>query len=278
MSTYFIGDIHGCFNELMHLLEKVSFDANSDVLWLTGDLINRGPKSLEVLRFVSSLGDNVKMVLGNHDVNLIALYASIKNSKKSSLMNNLLKSHDIDYLIYWLRKQPLFRVDHKKKIIMSHAGMYPYWDIQTASCYAKKIESMLCNHNYDTFLDFLYNNSDIKSKLYECTVFKNRELECLKLALNVFTRMRYCLPNGELDMTCKQSPSKNISSLLPWFFIKNSCLEDYCVFFGHWASLEKNITPKNIISLDTGCCWGGILSMFRLEDKKWFVQESEIKK
>lgn len=278
MSTYFVGDIHGCFSELVSLLEKVSFSINSDCLWLAGDLVNRGPSSLEVIRLVSSLGNSAKMVLGNHDLNLIASYAHVKDSKKNNLIKDLLKSKDIDDLIHWLRQQPLLIVDSKRKIVMSHAGMYPYWDIDTALFYAKKIESMLLNKNFDIFLKIFFADDFTKNNFCGYNISEYQELKRLIFSLNVFTRMRYCLPNKKLDMTCKLSPSEKTLPLLPWFCIKNKFLDDYFVFFGHWASLERNITPKKIIALDTGCCWGGGLSMFRLEDKKWFHQRSEIKK
>lgn len=274
MSTYFIGDIHGCFNEFNRLLDRVSFNVKYDYLWLTGDLIDRGPGSLEVINLIMSLGTSIKMVLGNHDLNLIAIYANVKKETiKSSIISNLLKFKKIDEIIFWLRHQPLVQIDDYKKIIMVHAGIYPYWDINLVKYYSKKIEMMLCHKYYDTFLKILFNNKLINKK--DCL---SNEINSLSFALNVFTRMRYCLPNGDLDMTHKQSPTKDILPLLPWFSIKNNNLNDYSIFFGHWASLKENVTPFKIIPLDTGCCWGGKLSMYCLETKDWFFEHSKINK
>ncbi|QCI23169.1 symmetrical bis(5'-nucleosyl)-tetraphosphatase [Buchnera aphidicola] len=271
MSTYFVGDIHGCYDELMKLLEQVSFDKKLDHLWLTGDLVNRGLKSIEVMRFVSSLGSNAHVVLGNHDLNLIFIYASIKRKKcESDVILNILKSKYIDYLIDWLRQQPLLQIDENKKVIMVHAGIHPFWSIKTAKMYANKLESILCNRNYDIFFKTIFNSSITKY-----VDDSSRNLDSLSFSLNVFTKMRYCYCNGTLDMKHKNTPSIDTFPMLPWFSMKNSSLQDYFIFFGHWASLKRNITPLKIISLDTGCCWGGMLSMFRFEDKKWFHQKSE---
>ncbi|XBC43439.1 MAG: symmetrical bis(5'-nucleosyl)-tetraphosphatase [Buchnera aphidicola (Meitanaphis flavogallis)] len=272
MSTYFIGDIHGCYNEFMKLLEQVSFNEKLDHLWLTGDLVNRGSKSIEVMRFVSSLGSNLHLVLGNHDLNLIAIHANIKNKKsKNDIISNILKSKDIDYLMNWLRKQSLLKIDETRKIIMVHAGIHPFWNINIAKNYAKKLESILCHKNYDTLFKSIFNSSIVKY-----VDNSSRDLDSLRFSLNVFTRMRYCYCDGTLDMINKQSPSMDTFPMLPWFSMRNNNLQDYCIFFGHWASLDSSITPKRFISLDTGCCWGGSLSMFRLEDKKWFRQKSEM--
>ncbi|XBC37787.1 MAG: symmetrical bis(5'-nucleosyl)-tetraphosphatase [Buchnera aphidicola (Meitanaphis microgallis)] len=272
MSTYFVGDVHGCYNELMKLLEKVSFNEKLDHLWLTGDLVNRGPKSIEVMRFVSSLGTNAHVVLGNHDLNLIAIYANIKHKKfKNDIISNILDAKDIDFLINWLRQQPILQVDETRKIIMVHAGVHPFWSINTAKIYARKLESILCNRNYAVLFESIFNNNIVK---YINNSFQ--ELDCLSFSLNVFTRMRYCYCDGMLDMKHKQSPVINMFPMLPWFAIKNNNLKNYSIFFGHWASLKNNITPSKIVSLDTGCCWGGKLSMFCLEDNEWFYQKSEI--
>ncbi|XBC38307.1 MAG: symmetrical bis(5'-nucleosyl)-tetraphosphatase [Buchnera aphidicola (Floraphis choui)] len=271
MSTYFVGDVHGCYNELMKLLEQVVFDEKLDHLWLTGDLVNRGSNSIEVMRFVSSLGSHAHVVLGNHDLNLIAIYFNIKNKQsKNDIILDMLKSKYIDDLVDWLRRQPLLQIDEKRKIIMVHAGIHPFWNMYTAKVYSKQLESILCDNSCDSLFKSIFNNNIVKYVNYSF-----QDLDCLSFSLNVFTRMRYCYCDGMLDLKCKQSPSLDTLPLLPWFLIKNTNFQDYYVFFGHWASLKKNLTPSNIISLDTGCCWGGALSMLRFEDKKWFQQKSE---
>ncbi|XBC40873.1 MAG: symmetrical bis(5'-nucleosyl)-tetraphosphatase [Buchnera aphidicola (Nurudea yanoniella)] len=271
MSTYFVGDIHGCYYELMKLLEKISFDEKLDYLWSTGDLINRGPNSIEVMRFISSLGSHARLVLGNHDLNLIFSYTQNKYKRFNDyIISDILKAKDIDILINWLRKQPLLQIDKKRKIIMVHAGIHPYWDIDVSRMYSDKLGSFLCNINYDILLRSIFNNAIVNYIDNSC-----RKLNRLSFSLNVFTRMRYCFNDGTLDMECKKSPSIDTYPLIPWFSIKNNSLQDYILFFGHWASLKKNIVSPKIISLDTGCCWGGYLSMFRLEDSKWFSQPAQ---
>jgi len=256
----------------MKLLEKVSFNKKLDSLWVTGDLVNRGSKSLEVMRFISSLGSSARVVLGNHDLNLIATYANIKcKNFKNDIILKILESKDIDFLIYWLRKQPFLQIDKIRKIIMVHAGIHPFWNVKLSINYSQKLQYVLCGHNYTKFLKSILNSSVVRYS----DDFSD-ELELLKFNLNVFTKMRYCYCDGTLDMKHKQSPSKDTFPMLPWFSINNESLKDYFLFFGHWASLKHNITPKNVISLDTGCCWGGTLSMFRFEDQRWFRQNSEM--
>ncbi len=132
MSTYLIGDVHGCYDELIALLAQVEFDPRRDTLWLTGDLVARGPGSLEVLRYVKSLGDSVRLVLGNHDLHLLAVFAGISRNKPKDRLKSLLEAPDADELLNWLRRQPLLQVDEEKKLVMAHAGITPQWDLETA--------------------------------------------------------------------------------------------------------------------------------------------------
>lgn len=271
MSNYIVGDIHGCNIELQSLLQKVNFSTKSDKLWLTGDLIFRGPSSLEVLRFVYSIRNCVKMVLGNHDINLLKLYHNIKNKKNYVNKNNILKllhAPDIKILINWLRKQPLLQIDNQKKLIMVHAGIYPKWNIQDLKKYAKKIHNKLSNDNYLTFLQSIPKNlPDYWNKNFT-------ELEKLYFAINIFTKMRYCYLNGKLDSKFKNAPKYVPKFLKPWFSFPININKDYIIIFGHWASLEKIQVAKNIFGLDTGCCWGNYLSMLCIENNKIFVQKS----
>ncbi|VFP85536.1 bis(5'-nucleosyl)-tetraphosphatase (symmetrical) ApaH [Candidatus Erwinia haradaeae] len=266
MSTYFIGDIHGCYNELQLLLSQVKFNPNTDQLWLTGDLVARGPCSLEVLCFLQKLGKCVKLVLGNHDLHLLAIYAGKRRNKPKDLLNKLLASNKIQSLIDWLRCQPLVQIDEVRKIIMSHAGITPQWDIQTVRMCANEIELMLSSNSYQLFLDAMY--GDFPS--YWSPQLTG--LARLRFSTNALTRMRYCLPSGELDMTSKELPDQVTPSLQPWFRIPRNISSEYTIIFGHWAALAGKWVPKGIIALDTGCCWGGCLTMLRWEDKKIFVQ------
>ncbi|MCW5197327.1 symmetrical bis(5'-nucleosyl)-tetraphosphatase [Buchnera aphidicola] len=269
MSIYLTSDIHGCYNKLQVLLKKISFNPDYDSLWVAGDLVSRGQQSLEVLRFLKSLGTRVKIVLGNHDIRAILIYFGIKNFDKNDNLKVLFESHDSDVLIDWLRKQPLFIVDKKQKIIMVHAGVYPLWDINTVQNYSNIIEYYLSSENYIDFLKKIKHTSS-------CCLWKENMsyLEQIKFSINIFTRMRYCYLNKLLDMRYKCSPNElyNKTCLKPWFTFKNLIPKKYSIFFGHWASLPKKIISynNNIISLDTGCCWGRELSIIRWNDKMWF--------
>ena len=266
MNTYLIGDVHGCYDELQALLHQVEFNPQQDQLWLTGDLVARGPASLDVLRFVRSLGDSVKLVLGNHDLNLLAIHAGISRNKPKDRLTELLQAEDADELMDWLRRQPLLQVDEEKKLVMAHAGITPQWDIATARMCAREVEFALSSDNYATYLSSMYGDmpnhwtTDLTG------------LARLRFISNAFTRMRYCFPNGQLDMLSKESPENVPAPLKPWFNLPGLVAPEYTIVFGHWASLEGKGTPEGIIGLDTGCCWGGELTMLRWEDKQIFTQ------
>ncbi|WWP00047.1 MAG: bis(5'-nucleosyl)-tetraphosphatase (symmetrical) ApaH [Candidatus Dasytiphilus stammeri] len=280
MSTYLIGDVHGCYKELCILLNRVNFDPTKDILWLTGDLIARGPDSLKVLRYIRSLEKSVRLVLGNHDLHLIAsLYGDYKTPNKKDL-EEILKASDAEDLIYWLRHHPLLQIDEEKKIIMSHAGIYPQWDLDTAKECAGEVELMLASDDYLTFLHDMYNDRNIMLNSWSPN-FKG--IVRWQFITNVLTRMRYCFPQGQLDMICKDPPSCAPALLQPWFSLPNRILlssndGDYTIIFGHWASLNGQYTPNGIICLDTGCCWGGSLTMLCWERKTFIVQPCSIDK
>ncbi|CCG88327.1 bis(5'-nucleosyl)-tetraphosphatase (symmetrical) ApaH [Erwinia piriflorinigrans] len=272
MSTYLIGDIHGCYHELQSLLDQVQFNPETDQLWLTGDLVARGPDSLEVLRFVRALGDCVKLVLGNHDLHLLAVYAGIGRNKPKDRLSALLEADDVDELINWLRRQPLIQVDEEKKLVMAHAGITPQWDIETAQICAREVEAVLSSDTYPLFLNAMY--GDMPNNWSP----ELSGLARLRFSTNALTRMRYCFPNGQLDMIAKESPDSAPPPLKPWFNIPGPVSRDYTIVFGHWASLEGKGTPEGIFALDTGCCWGGSLSMLRWEDKQMFIEASQREK
>lgn len=264
MYNYFVGDIHGCYKELKSVLRKARFNFKNDILWVTGDLVNRGPDSLKVLRYIKKLDLSAKIVLGNHDINFI-----IENSRKIKKNKDI--KDDLDILINWLRNQPLLIIDNEKKIIMSHAGFSPQFNIKTIQLYAREIEYILKGDKYFYFSDFLYNDSfnEFSSNL--------DSFSRICFGINALTRMRYCFLNGNLNID-KNNLNKNIKNCKPWFQFKLNIPKDYSIIFGHWSSVKKTDIPKNIYCLDTGCCWGGKLTLFRWEDKKYFVQNSFLKK
>lgn len=266
MSTLLIGDIHGCYRELRAVLELAEFNPKRDILWITGDLVARGPDSLQVLRYVRSLGDSVRLVLGNHDLHLLAIYAGISRNKPKNNLSELLAAKDCDELINWLRKHPVLQVDEEKKLIMVHAGITPQWDMKTALVCAREVEAILRSDSYPLFLDSMY--GDLPNYWDE----KLSGLSRLRYITNVLTRMRYCYPNGSLDMICKESPKNAPYPLKPWFDIEGPISREYSIAFGHWAALNGKGTPENIYALDTGCCWGGELTLLRWEDKTYFRQ------
>ncbi|MGY3113558.1 bis(5'-nucleosyl)-tetraphosphatase (symmetrical) [Pantoea eucalypti] len=272
MSTYLIGDVHGCYDELRALLQQVDFNPEQDTLWLTGDLVARGPGSLEVLRYVKSLGDAVRLVLGNHDLHLLAVYAGISRNKPKDRLTPLLEADDADELINWLRRQPLLQVDEEKKLVMGHAGITPQWDIETAKKCAREVEAVLASDSYPLFLDAMY--GDMPNNWSDDLTGLAR----LRFSTNALTRMRYCFPNGQLDMICKDAPESALPPLKPWFNIAGPVARDYTIVFGHWASLEGKGTPEGIIGLDTGCCWGGTLTLLHWETQRYVVQPSNREK
>lgn len=266
MSTYLIGDIHGCYTEFEALLDKVSFNSTVDELWLTGDLVARGPDSLAVLRRVKSLGKAVKLVLGNHDLHLLAVYAGISRNKEKDKLSPLLEAEDCDELINWLRRQPMLQVDHQKKLIMGHAGITPQWNIELAQSCARELEAVLSSDSYPLFLNAMY--GDLPNNWSP----QLSGLAKLRFSCNALTRMRYCFLHGQLDLICKETPEHATPPLKPWFSLPRQIPEDYTVIFGHWASLQGKGLPEGVIGLDTGCCWGGKLTLLHWEEKRYYQQ------
>lgn len=268
MANLLIGDIHGCYDQFMRVLEKADFNS-SDTVWLTGDLVARGPKSLDVLRFVKNNQSQMRVILGNHDLNLLAVYAGIRKSHKKDNIEQILSAPDCDELINWFRKQPLIQIDESLKIIMIHAGISPQWDLPTTIKCAQDLHAVLSSDAYPLFLDSMYGNyPDLWSDDLQ-------GLERLRFISNVFTRMRYCYADGQLDMYCKESPKDAPSNLKPWFDLPRQIPAEYSIVFGHWAALKGKGTPDNIYGLDTGCCWGGRLTCLRWEDKKYFKKKNK---
>lgn len=267
MANLLIGDVHGCYNELVKLLEQAHYSPAQDCLWFTGDLIARGKQSLEVLRFIKSLGSQAKVVLGNHDIHLLSIHAGLKKSKPKDYLDALLAAPDCDELIDWLRHQPLLQLEPNLKLVMTHAGIPPNWSLEDAvelSCF---VEKRLQSDNYQKWLDKLYGN---KPTQYSLSLSKS---EKLRYSCNALTRMRYCYPDGELELTCKVAPDKAPSPLKPWFSYPSKVIEQgYCIAFGHWAALEGKWTPAQIYALDTGCCWGGKLTLLNIESQTIFSQ------
>jgi len=205
-------------------------------------------------------------------LHLLAVYAGISRNKPKDRLTPLLEADDADELINWLRRQPLLQVDEEKKLVMGHAGITPQWDIETAKKCAREVEAVLASDSYPLFLDAMY--GDMPNNWSEDLTGLAR----LRFSTNALTRMRYCFPNGQLDMICKDAPESALPPLKPWFNIEGPVARDYTIVFGHWASLEGKGTPEGIIGLDTGCCWGGTLTLLHWETQRYVVQPSNREK
>ncbi|MGO1297662.1 MAG: bis(5'-nucleosyl)-tetraphosphatase (symmetrical) ApaH [Vibrio sp.] len=270
MATYIVGDIQGCLDELRCLLDKVQFDPQQDQLWLAGDLVARGPKSLETLRFVRDLGDAAQVILGNHDLHLLAVSLGIHSPKPKDQTQPIFSAPDKTELLTWLRQQPLL-AEHSE-FIMCHAGISPQWDLETARAAAQEVEAILHHGDWQWLLRNMYENQP--------DYWRNdlTGIDRYRYIINAFTRMRFCYADGRLDMQCKRPP-KDIhnSAIMPWFETPERISVAKPIIFGHWAALE-GYRGDNLFGLDTGCVWGGYLTMLRWEDQTFFEQPSLIQK
>lgn len=258
MAIYAIGDIQGCFDELLKLLDAISFNEHSDQLWFAGDLVNRGPKSLETLRFVKSLGDAAVTVLGNHDLHLLAASCAPKIARKKDSLLPVLEAPDCDELIGWLRCQPLFH--YNDEFCLLHAGLPPQWDFKKTQKMALLVEKALKGSDYRVFLKQMYGDkpnvwtSDLKG------------VERLRFIVNCFTRMRYCDAHGRMDFIHNGPPGSQPKNLMPWFDAPKRRNANMRIVFGHWSSLGY-YEGSNCYGIDTGCLWGGQLTALKLGEQ-----------
>lgn len=262
---YAISDVQGCFVGLMRLLDKIQFNEKSDRLWFVGDLVNRGPHSLEVLRFVKNLPLKPYITLGNHDLYLISLiFTKNKTIKKKDTLQNILKAHDAEDIGHWLRGQSIIHYDNKLNVVMTHAGIPPIWGLEEAILHAKELELALKN-------DFLFFLENMLGNSPDSWSNKLSYIERLRIICNYFTRMRYCRSDGSIDLEFKGSVNKAPKNLYPWFAVPGRISIHADIVFGHWASLN-NINPQPCIhAIDTGFVWGGGMTAFRLQDKQRFT-------
>lgn len=267
MAVYAVGDVQGCFDELQQLLRRVGYRRGSDRLWFVGDLVNRGPKSLDVLRFVAELGDDARVVLGNHDLNLVAIAAGARKLRSRDTVQQILDASDGDALIDWLTRQPLLVREHGIPYTMTHAGLPPQWDVDEAARRAGEVESALAGEHRTDFLQHMYGDNPArwKSKL---TGWKR-----LRFITNALTRIRYVDTEGRLDFNQSGPPGSQPDSLVPWFESTGRRSHGEAIVFGHWATLqiEQALDPVHrVFHLDTGCVWGGRLTALRLDDGRYF--------
>lgn len=265
MVDYALGDIQGCFDTLQRLLEKIKFDDNADRLWFVGDLINRGPKSLETLRFIKSLPITPRITLGNHDLHLLCqIFLPNQQPKPDDTLEKILKASDRDELGHWLRKQPLLQHDSNLNCVMTHAGIAPCWSLEDAKLYAEELGAVLAGEHFLEFLTHMYGNTPSHLSPNITSV------ERLRVICNYFTRMRFCDVHGHLELASKGGPDHPPAHTYPWYAVPSRYILDVDIIFGHWAALQGRCPIKNIHALDTGCVWGGPLTALRLQDKQRF--------
>jgi len=261
MSTYAIGDIQGCYSAVQKLLHEIAFDPSCDRLWLVGDLVNRGPDSLAVLRWAKSLGDAAVVVLGNHDLHLLAVAHGFVKPHKKDTIAQVLEAPDRDELLDWLRHRRLFYREGAYALV--HAGLLPQWSVKKAANLAAEVEEELRGKRYLRFFERMYGN--------EPHVWSNdlRGMDRLRMITNAMTRLRFCTPRGEMEFAHKGPPQIAPEGYVPWYAVEERASRDATVIFGHWSALGLTMQP-NLLALDTGCLWGGCLTAVRLEDRQVF--------
>ena len=261
MAVYAIGDLQGCYDPFRRLLDVLNFEPASDTLWLCGDLVNRGPKSLKTLRFVHGLGEAAITVLGNHDLHLLALEAgAVRGGKRFSALTKLLQASDSEDLCHWLRQQPLAHYDAAMNSMLVHAGTHPEWSVKKTLARAREVEAELRGDNYVTLLGKMYGNTPSRWS------GELRGYKRLRFIINCLTRMRMLSRNGRLNFTHSDSPWRARKGLSPWFDAAPRQTADTRVIFGHWSQLGLMVLP-NLISIDTGCVWGRQLTAVRLDKR-----------
>ena len=273
MSAYAIGDVQGCYSELQNLLNEINFDERRDELWFAGDLVNKGPKSLQTLRFIKALGVNAKITLGNHDLHLLAVAKNIQPLLKKDTIQEILAADDVKELIDWLKSRPLLITDDNLNFTMVHAGLPPQWSLENAKEFAKECELILQSEKINKLLAEMYGDTP------NIWVNSLQDYAKQRFIINCFTRIRFCNSDGMLDFDTKVAPGKQNTSLIPWYSLPNRKTKDNKIIFGHWSTVhignEKNFKQYNVYPIDTGCLWGGRLTAMRLEDEKIFSVPSE---
>ena len=258
MATYAVGDIQGCYEPLSQLLDAVNFDQSKDTLLCVGDLVNRGPDSLKTLRLLKSLNNQCISVLGNHDIHLLSMIYGIRQHRPSDTLLPVLDAPDLDEISHWLRHRPLLVVNEKRKTVLCHAGVYPWWNLHQAQELAREVERIFSNEKKCIrLLNKIYSN--YPSKWSD----KLGKTQRRRFIINAFTRMRFCSPKGNLNLTESGYANKTRKNRVPWFLIPNKSVKNYRIIFGHWSALGLLNTPKHLC-LDTGCVWGKHMTMAKI--------------
>jgi bis(5'-nucleosyl)-tetraphosphatase (symmetrical) len=251
MSVYWVGDIQGCDAPLGQMLDHVGFSVSRDRLYVLGDLVNRGPSSLAVLRRLHEMGSSVQCVLGNHDLHLLALAKGARSPSKSDTLQEVLEAPDRNNLLNWLQHQSLALFE--ENVLMVHAGVLPQWSLSETLALARELENILQGDGATEFLINMYGNepaqwqSDLQG------------MDLWRCALNAFTRIRFCSPSGHMEFKTKEGSAKAPAGFMPWFEVPGRQTADITIAFGHWSTLGA-VDRNDIWALDTGCVWGGCLT------------------
>jgi bis(5'-nucleosyl)-tetraphosphatase (symmetrical) len=259
MATYAIGDVQGCFDALQQLLGEIGFAPSRDKLWFVGDLVNRGPRSLDVLRSVRDLSDAAVVVLGNHDLHLLRVGAGCAKSRRDDTLDAVLAAPDRDVLLEWLRGRPLLHAEGD--YLMVHAGLLPSWSAAQARELASEVEARLRGPRFRELLDELRGG---KSDAWRDDL---RGAKRRRVIVNAMTRLRFCTPDGRMNLRAKGGPADAPRGFMPWFAVPGRRTADVPVVCGHWAMLGLELLPT-LLAVDTGCVWGGALTAVRLEDRR----------
>ena len=261
MATYAIGDVQGCFAPLQALLGEIGFSKARDRLWFVGDLVNRGPQSLETLRFVKALGDSAVTVLGNHDLHLVIVAAGFGRVHGGDTLQDILAAADREELLAWLRALPMLHAEDE--YLMVHAGLLPQWDTAQAADLAREVEAALRGPRHRELAGQMYGNHPDRWR------DDLGGYDRLRVVINAMTRLRICTPDGRMELSYTAGPADIPAGYLPWFAAPGRRSAASAVIFGHWSALGLRVEPK-VLALDSGCLWGRSLSAVRLEDRKVF--------
>ena len=266
MTTYAIGDVQGCFDALQDLLTHIEFDADKDRLWFVGDLVNRGPQSLEVLRYVRSLGDVATVVLGNHDLHLLMQSEGFGKANREDTLAEILAAPDRVELLSWLRGRPLFHRDGSWAMV--HAGLLPSWSLAQAQTLSDEVSAALRAPNYKEFMANMW-GSEPSAWSEDLSAWDR-----LRVVVNAMTRMRYVTLSGAMEFRApgsKAPPEQGPENCLPWFDAPARVSAKHLIVCGHWSALGL-VDRTNLLAIDTGCLWGGALTAVRLDDRRIFCQ------
>ena len=258
MALYLIGDVQGCNDALGHLLEKLQFSPSRDTLFLLGDLVNRGPDSLGVLRRVMALGSSAQCLLGNHDLHLLAMHLGLHPLKRGDTVQDILQAPDRDALMHWLRHQSMAL--QQDGVLMVHAGVLPQWSVTQTLQLAGEVEGVLRSEGWADFIAQMYGNQPAQWR------DELQGIERLRVVVNALTRLRFCTPEGEMEFAHHRGLDETPSGYLPWFDVPGRQTAPHTVAFGHWSAL-KPLQRSDVLEMDTGCVWGGCLSALQLHAK-----------